>query len=714
MEFRTSNSRKEVWSVGAIVGIKFVITLCMFWVYEVLQGVSLGFFLFGFKACSAVILILWQKPFSRGSRLTRQQWLWIIQVSFVSLVCSAMWLTGLRLCGALRTTLLWDHSDIAILAVLNSILSCGSHSKSRGAILFILGTIALLLFDNDQVNISTVEHPEGIHNSIIVHIFFWFLSFIGVPDHKGGVVLLIAGVLLSLAQRSSQKRVAVEIGGSKRLQSFVTIIHSILLLPWGMVNLFSSNTPWSSLLPCLIIFSLLSVLSFYIDSFGGQHIDACHVALLSSLIPFVTALGTSCLLVYYTKDSIDIHHGLSMGVVLAFILLFLATLFLTQSVRQSHGVLVGYSAAGLPLYSSQHHTSPARPNWFKPVLSQIMENSDSRRIFYFLILNLIFTGIEMLYGIWTNSLGLISDGFHMLFDCTALFFGLYAAVMTHWKPTRVFSFGYGRVEILSGFVNGLFLIVIACCILTEALGRLVDPPHINTDKLLFVSVVGFIVNLIGIFAFHTHGHNHSHSHSNHTHKHIDHTHKHSHSHDHEHSLKNTNMQGIFLHILADTMGSVGVIISSILIEQLGWLIADPICSLFISILIIISVIPLLKSCASSLMLSTPNHTNVKEAIDKLPLLDGVLSHTDSHFWQQGDQIVGTVHTQVAPSASEQKVAHMVGQFLRDRGLMLLTVQVEKPSFISNDLRVSYVQQTHNTSPQVYVDYGPHTGEIKSV
>ena len=156
-----------------------------------------------------------------------------------------------------------------------------------------------------------------------------------------------------------------------------------------MVNLFSSNTPWSSLLPCLIIFSLLSVLSFYIDSFGGQHIDACHVALLSSLIPFVTALGTSCLLVYYTKDSIDIHHGLSMGVVLAFILLFLATLFLTQSVRQSHGVLVGYSAAGLPLYSSQHHTSPARPNWFKPVLSQIMENSDSRRIFYFLILNLV-------------------------------------------------------------------------------------------------------------------------------------------------------------------------------------------------------------------------------------------------------------------------------------------------------------------------------------
>ena len=95
-----------------------------------------------------------------------------------------------------------------------------------------------------------------------------------------------------------------------------------------------------------------------------------------------------------------------------------------------------------------------------------------------------FMGVEMLYGVWTNSLGLISDGFHMLFDCAALLVGLYASVLSRLKPTRQYSFGYGRVEVLSGFVNGLFLVVIAGFVFMEALARLVEPPDISTERLL--------------------------------------------------------------------------------------------------------------------------------------------------------------------------------------------------------------------------------------
>lgn len=139
----------------------------------------------------------------------------------------------------------------------------------------------------------------------------------------------------------------------------------------------------------------------------------------------------------------------------------------------------------------------------------------------------------------------------------------------------------------------------------------------------YVSFIGLCVNLFGIFAFsHAHHHNHSHGSSpSHTHSHS-HAHKHSH-HTHSHGdggekcssheggdggeaiIENDNMRAVFLHVLADTLGSVGVIISSILIQQFGWYLADPICSICISAMIFISVIPLLKHSSRLLLLRMP-------------------------------------------------------------------------------------------------------------
>lgn len=155
-----------------------------------------------------------------------------------------------------------------------------------------------------------------------------------------------------------------------------------------------------------------------------------------------------------------------------------------------------------------------------------------------------------------------------------------------------------------------------------------------------MSVGGLLVNLVGICAFshaHSHGgkscqsHDHGHSHGEHGHSHGGHGHSHAHGgHGHAHGSltggMNANMRGesetharrrdpepnalmssagVFLHVLADTLGSVGVIISTLLIRQFGWLIADPICSLFIATLIFLSVIPLLKEACEVLLLRTP-------------------------------------------------------------------------------------------------------------
>ena len=99
------------------------------------------------------------------------------------------------------------------------------------------------------------------------------------------------------------------------------------------------------------------------------------------------------------------------------------------------------------------------------------------------------------------------------------------------------------------------------------------------------------------------------------------------------------------------------------------------------------------------------------------MLDGVLKYSDPHFWlHSSESIAGTMHLQVAPSANEQKVTAMVTNFLKaELGVSMLTLQVEKEQFTRCDITQSYVKQlSQSTPPQVYVDYGPHTGQIKAV
>ena len=94
--------------------------------------------------------------------------------------------------------------------------------------------------------------------------------------------------------------------------------------------------------------------------------------------------------------------------------------------------------------------------------------------------------VEVTYGLWSNSLGLISDAAHMLFDCSALLLGLAASYTARWRPDETFSFGYGRAEVLAGFTNALFLLFIAIYILFEALERLVSPPQLDPVGLIAI------------------------------------------------------------------------------------------------------------------------------------------------------------------------------------------------------------------------------------
>ncbi|KAK3089251.1 hypothetical protein FSP39_002091 [Pinctada imbricata] len=327
----------------------------------------------------------------------------------------------------------------------------------------------------------------------------------------------------------------------------------------------------------------------------------------------------------------------------------------------------------------------------------IFSEKASRNIFLFLLLNLSFAFVELLYGVWTNSLGLISDSFHMFFDCTALLAGLAASVIARWRASESFSYGYVRAEVLAGFVNGLFLMFIGFFIFSEAVERILEPPDIHKHERLFiVSVLGFLVNLIGIFAFqHGHGHSHGggrhhgHSHESHGHSHESHGHSHGghghshgghgHSHNSAKASQSQIMQGVFLHILADTLGSVGVIISSSLIYYFGWIMADPICSMFIATLITISTIPLLRESVGILMQRTPRELDhvLPGCYQRVGQLEGVYSVQEPHFWTLCTEVyIGTIKLEVAVNADTRYILSQTHNIFTQAGVRQLYVQVD--------------------------------------
>ncbi|XP_031167886.1 zinc transporter 7 isoform X2 [Sander lucioperca] len=386
----------------------------------------------------------------------------------------------------------------------------------------------------------------------------------------------------------------------------------------------------------------------------------------------------------------------------------------------------------LPLSVKDDEYKPAKFNlllklsgWFRSILA----DKTSRNLFFFLCLNLSFAFVELTYGIWSNSLGLISDSFHMFFDCTALLAGLAASVISRWRSNDSFSYGYVRAEVLAGFVNGLFLIFTAFFIFSEGVERALEPPDVHHDRLLPVSIAGLLVNLVGIFVFqhgghgHSHGEeghghshslfngsaNHRHSHGGHQSKHDGHGHSHGghdghgHSHGghdgHGHShgghgeppcpdeLLHTPgkgaskqiLQGVLLHIIADTLGSVGVIISALLMQKYDLMIADPICSMLISLLIGVSVVPLLRESIGILMQRTPPSLDhaLPECYQRVQQLQGVYNLQDPHFWTLcSDVYIGTLKLLVAPDADTRWILSQTHHIFTQAGVRQLYVQID--------------------------------------
>ncbi|KAH9828015.1 Cation efflux family [Teratosphaeria destructans] len=255
----------------------------------------------------------------------------------------------------------------------------------------------------------------------------------------------------------------------------------------------------------------------------------------------------------------------------------------------------------------------------------ILSEKDSRRIAYFTTLNFAFMFVQGVYGYLSGSLGLLSDTVHMFFDCLGLVVGLAAAVASKLPPTPEKPYGWGKLNTLAGFGNGVFLMLVSVEFVWEAIEGIVEHKELrHVQELLVVSVAGLLVNMVGLFAFghahagHDHGHDHGHSHGGH-----DHGHGH-----------NENMHGIFLHVAADAGGSLAVIISTGLTLWRPWYLWDPAATILIAILIFAAAVPLVISSGQKLLLVIPEaeEYGIKNVLQDLGELRGVVGYAVPRFW----------------------------------------------------------------------------------
>ena len=135
----------------------------------------------------------------------------------------------------------------------------------------------------------------------------------------------------------------------------------------------------------------------------------------------------------------------------------------------------------------------------------VSKKKNLKNLTIFLLINFLFMFVEVFFGLLSNCLGLLTDGAHMLLDCSAVIIGLYSSYLSEFPSNQKYQFGFLRSEVLGTFINSVFLIFIAIYILFESMERFISPKDIHSENLILVSFLGLIVNIIGLFLAHDHG-----------------------------------------------------------------------------------------------------------------------------------------------------------------------------------------------------------------
>ena len=270
-------------------------------------------------------------------------------------------------------------------------------------------------------------------------------------------------------------------------------------------------------------------------------------------------------------------------------------------------------------------------------------------------LNLAFVIVEAVAGFVGNSLGLLSDAGHNLSDVFSLLLAMIALKLTSSHATRRFTYGHRKASVLISLLNAIILLVAVGAIIVESVDKFMHPADVNGTLIIWTAAVGIVINGVTAWVL---------------------------SRQQQHDI---NTRGAFLHMMADTLVSVGVVVSGVIINLTGWTIVDPVIGLIIAVVILVSTWSLLTE---SLRMSTdavPEGFDVEEITKKLEAQEGVLNVHHVHIWPiSTTETALTAHVVIPESSMLESVTDRLKDFLDSLGIHHSTLELETKSSHCHD------------------------------
>lgn len=257
---------------------------------------------------------------------------------------------------------------------------------------------------------------------------------------------------------------------------------------------------------------------------------------------------------------------------------------------------------------------------------------------------------ELVGGLVTNSLALLSDAAHMFSDVAALGLSLLAIWFASKPATLQRTYGFYRAEVLAALGNAVTLVVVSLYIFWEAYQRFQNPPEVKSGLMLAVAGIGLAANLASAWVLSRGG-------------------------GHHHNL---NVRGAFLHVLGDALGSAGAIAAALIMMYTDWYYADPVISVVIGVLVLLSSYRLLRDTVHVLLEGTPAHIDLGKLRKAMHAVGGVQQVHDLHVWSVSSGFVCmSGHVVIENEQDGQRILRQLEIVLREKfGLSHTTIQIE--------------------------------------